>query len=105
MIHPRTCRELDVCPERNARIDIPYLAEFDLIVGAHNRGRDSPDEFAAGDRVRDRHFGQPMAVADVYPPSFDYRYRCVWTDTDGNPGHELFRAADLLPDIGPMPDE
>jgi uncharacterized protein YodC (DUF2158 family) len=61
-------------------------------------------EFAVGDRVRSKFYSPPMTVADVYDPAFLYRYRCVWTDAQGNPQHELFRGDDLVPADDPYPD-
>jgi uncharacterized protein YodC (DUF2158 family) len=90
---------VDLIPELlNPRFDLPRGHDFDLITGIPG------DEFAPGDRVRDRTFGQPMTVADVYPPGFKYRYRCVWTDGNGIQDHELFRAADLTAHTDFIPD-
>lgn len=99
---------MDIIPELfSTRIDLPEGHDFDLIVEGLARdgsgGAKSPDEFAEGDRVRDRTFGQPMVVEDVYPAGFRYRYRCVWTSAAGGPEHELFQAADLTPYRGPSP--
>lgn len=54
-------------------------------------------ELAQGDRVRPASGGPVMTVETVYAEVFRYRYRCVWTDPDGNPRHELFRAEELEP--------
>jgi uncharacterized protein YodC (DUF2158 family) len=52
-------------------------------------------EFAGGDRVRADYGGPVMTVEEVYDPVFEYRYRCVRTDENGSPRHELFRAEKL----------
>ncbi len=52
-------------------------------------------EFARGDRVRAKGGGPEMVVQDVYAPVFRYRYRCTWTDPDGTPRVELFKAGEI----------
>jgi uncharacterized protein YodC (DUF2158 family) len=92
---------VDLIPELlNPRFDVAQGHDFDLITDRLGAG----DEFAPGDRVRDKTFGQPMTVADVYPPGYKYRYRCVWTDGNDNQEHELFRAADLTAYMDFIPD-
>jgi uncharacterized protein YodC (DUF2158 family) len=55
-----------------------------------------PDrEFAVGDRVRSISGGPEMLIEEVYPPAFQYRYRCVWFDSDGSAKSELFKEAEL----------
>jgi uncharacterized protein YodC (DUF2158 family) len=54
-------------------------------------------DFAVGDRVRSVSGGPEMFIDEVYPPTFHYRYRCVWFDSDGNQKSDLFKEAEIMP--------
>lgn len=54
-------------------------------------------EFRVGDRVKPKLGTVEMKVEEVYPRIYLYRYRCRWTDDDGEVRHEVFRFEQLIP--------
>jgi uncharacterized protein YodC (DUF2158 family) len=57
-----------------------------------------PCEYAPGERVRNKYVFQPLTVAEMFAPSFRYRYRCMWEDADGHRRQNQFKADNLTPD-------